>query len=197
MKEGKEISEDALPDEESLVRRAIAGDVDAYGILVAKYQQRVFNLISRMVGQREAAEDLAQEVFIKAYRKIGEFRFESSFFTWLYTIAVNTCRNFYRKREPVAIDIEEHEGVMSAANTSPMEAQDEVVYRRQRAKIIREALEKLPAEHREALVLCDLEGLSYQEIADIMSVPIGTVRSRIFRARTAMKGLIPEELRRQ
>lgn len=184
------------PEEEALIRRAMSGDTEAYGELVERYQQRIFNLVGRMVGRREAAEDLVQEIFIKAFRKIGGFRFESSFFTWLYTIALNTCRNYYRRPEPLrsALDVEENEALVERA--SPTEAPDEQVFRRQRAELIRRVLDQLPPDQKEVLIMCDLEGLSYQQIADLTGVPIGTVRSRIFRARSNLKGLLPEDLRR-
>lgn len=190
-----ESGEQEPEDDNLLIRRAAAGDIEAYGKLVERYQQRIFNLIGRLVGRREAVEDLAQEVFIKAFRKIGSFRFEASFYTWLYSIALNTCRNYYRRRGPATVPLEGHEGKEEAGATADeRDAPDEVVSRRQRAELVRKALEQLPEEQKEALILCDLEGSSYQEIADITGVPIGTVRSRIFRARANLKGLLPEEM---
>jgi RNA polymerase sigma-70 factor, ECF subfamily len=181
-------------EEEELIRRAMAGDVDAYGDLVRSYQQRIFNLIGRMVNRREAAEDLAQEVFIKAFRKLGSFRFESSFYTWLYTIALNTCRNYWRRRTPEMLDVNDEMNASVVERAASAEPVDDVVYRNQRAYLVRAALEQLPPDQKEVLVLCDLEGLGYQEIADMLEVPIGTVRSRIFRARATMKGMLPEDL---
>ncbi len=181
--------------ERDLIRRAIEGDVDAYEVLVERYKQRIFNLIGRLVSRRENVEDLAQEVFIKAYRKIAGFRFESSFYTWLYTIALNTCRNYYRRTEPMTLDLEIQErGGELAEKAALSDSPEEAVYRKQRARLVKDALDRLPPEQKEALILCDLEGMSYQEIADTIGVPIGTVRSRIFRARSNLKKLLPEDL---
>jgi RNA polymerase sigma-70 factor (ECF subfamily) len=184
----------SIREEHELIRRAMAGDVDAYGSLVRNYQQKILNLAGRMVGRRDIAEDLVQEVFIKAFRKLGSFRFESSFYTWLYTIALNTCRNYYRKRVPETIDVNDEMNAAVVERASPGEAADEVIYRRQRAEIIRAAIDRLAPEQKEVIVLCDLEGLGYQEIADLLGIPIGTVRSRIFRARFNLRGLLPEDI---
>ncbi len=179
-------------DDHRLIRKATAGDPDAFSLLVERYQQRVFKLISRMVGNREQVEDLVQEVFLKAYRKIDSFRFESSFFTWLYIIAVNTCRNHYRRFEPftVPVDPDPDDDVPGVVLRSQFELPDDAAHREEMALAVRDALESLPADHREVLVMCDLEGLGYQEIAEVLGIPIGTVRSRIFRARAAMKTIL-------
>jgi RNA polymerase sigma-70 factor (ECF subfamily) len=140
-----------------------------------------------MVSGSEAVDDLAQEVFIRAYRSIGDFKGESSLYTWLYKIALNLCRNHYRTRgrRPVHEQIGEDGSatVLEAEGGSP---EDEAV-RREFWEELRRGLARLPEEQREAVVLCDLEGMSYEEMAEVMGVPIGTVRSRIFRGRRALQ----------
>lgn len=152
-----------------------------------KYQDRIYRMVQRMVGGPDAADDLAQEVFIRAYRSIGEFKGESSLYTWLYKIALNLCRNFYRTRgrRPVHEEIGEGEGatVVEDGGASP----EDEVFRREFWEQLRRGLESLPEEQREAVVFCDLEGMSYEEMAEAMGVPIGTVRSRIFRGRRALQ----------
>lgn len=187
---------DKLEDEE-IIRRVMAGETDAYGILVIKYRQKIFNLIGRLVYRADDVEDLAQEVFLKAFRKIGSFRFQSSFFTWLYSITLNTCRNYFRGQKPAAIQVDECETAEIVEQASSSETPEEAAHRLERARMVREAMENLPPEQKEALIMCDLEGLSYQDISDILEIPIGTVRSRIFRARLNLRGLLPEEFRRE
>jgi RNA polymerase sigma-70 factor (ECF subfamily) len=178
--------------EEELIHKARMGDVQAYGSLVEKYQYRIFNLIRRLVSQEDVVEDLAQEVFIKVFRKIGDFRAESSFYTWMYKIALNTCRNYYRRQSPTVVELDRYEERDSLPGTVSPETPEEVLFRQRRAGQVREALDKLPPEQKEVLVMRDLEGFSYQEIAVILELPIGTVRSRIFRGRYNMKGLLTD-----
>jgi RNA polymerase sigma-70 factor (ECF subfamily) len=182
-------------DDEELVRRVLDGDTGAYATLVEKYQSRIFTLVGRMVSRRDMIEDLSQEVFIKAYRKLGTFRFESSFYTWLYAVALNTVRNWYRRQDPPSTSIDETGELEAVESSGGHESPEDAAGRSQRAEIVRRALEGLPPEQKEALVLSDLEGLSYQEIADVQGVPVGTVRSRIFRARAALRDRLPEEMR--
>jgi RNA polymerase sigma-70 factor (ECF subfamily) len=173
--------------ERQLVESARRGDHRAFEALVLKYQDRIYRVVQRMVGGSDAVDDLAQEVFIRAYRSIGEFKGESSLYTWLYKIALNLCRNFYRTRgrRPVHEEIGEGEGatVVEDGGASP----EEEVFRREFWEQLRRGLESLPEEQREAVVFCDLEGMSYEEMAEAMGVPIGTVRSRIFRGRRALQ----------
>ena len=154
---------------------------------MVKHQDRIFRFVQRLVGP-EAAEDLAQEVFIRAFRSLGDFKGESSFYTWLYKIALNLCRNHYRtkSRRPAGEALDENSAgsPLEVAEASPEEA----VFRREFWAVLRRELDGLPAEQREAVVLCDLEGMSYEEMADMTGVPIGTVRSRIFRGRRALQG---------
>jgi len=169
------------------VEAARRGDHRAFEALVVKYQDRIYRVVQRMVGGSEAVDDIAQEVFIRAYRSIGDFKGESSLYTWLYKIALNLCRNFYRTRgrRPV------HEEIGEDGSTTVLEAEggspEDEVLRREFWEQLRRGLDGLPEEQREAVVLCDLEGMSYEEMADVMGVPIGTVRSRIFRGRRALQ----------
>ena len=178
-----------------LVKRVQNGDKVAFDILVQKYQQKVVNLISRFVSDQAECYDIAQESFIKAYRAIGNFRGDSQFYTWLYRIAANTAKNHLasraRKSPAYSVDVEDAEhyegesGLKEYANPENLLLTDEI------KKTIFRAIEALPEDLKSAITLRELEGLSYEEIAEVMDCPIGTVRSRIFRARDA----IDKELR--
>jgi RNA polymerase sigma-70 factor (ECF subfamily) len=174
--------------ERQLVAAARGGDHRAFEALVLKYQDRIYRLIQRLVNGSDVVDDLAQEVFIRAYRSLGDFKGESSLYTWLYKIALNLCRNHYRTqgRRPAHEELDEADGAtgsVAAAGTPEEEA-----FQREFWEHLRRGLDELPAEQREAVVFCDLEGMSYEEMADVMGVPIGTVRSRIFRGRRALQG---------
>lgn len=176
-----------VEDEQQLVLAARGGDPLAFEALVLKYQDRIYRLIQRLVSGADAVDDLAQEVFIRAYRSLGDFKGESSLYTWLYKIALNLCRNHYRTRgrRPAHEELDEADGAtgLVAGGGTP----EEEVFRREFWEQLRRALEELPAEQREAVVFCDLEGMSYEEMAEVMGVPVGTVRSRIFRGRRALQ----------
>ena len=177
--------------EQLLVARAQRGDQGAFEALVVKYQVRIYRVIQRFLGGSDMVEDLAQEVFIRAYRSLPSFKGESSLYTWLYKIALNLCRNHYRTRarrpesEPLG---EEGAAQPVAADDTP----EETVFRREFWERLRGALDELPAEQREAVILCDLEGMSYEDMAAVIDVPIGTVRSRIFRGRKALQEKLAE-----
>jgi len=172
------------------VLRAQAGDKRAFDLLVLKYQQKVANLIGRYVRDQSEVLDVTQEAFIKAYRALAGFRGESAFYTWLYRIAVNTVKNHLvaQGRRPPTDDVdaqtaEQLEGGGRLRESATPERQlltDEI------ARTVQQALEALPEDLRTAIVLRELEGMSYEEIAVTMECPIGTVRSRIFRAREAI-----------
>lgn len=170
-----------------LVERVRQGDDRAFELLVLAYQERIFRLIRRLLGNRDGAEDLAQEVFLRAYRSLGGFRGQSSFYTWLYKIALNTCRNYYRtmgrRPEGSAID---GEGVLDSLESSNPDPES-AAFRSETLEVVKVSLESLPPEQREAVVLCDLEGLSYEEMAAVIGIPVGTVRSRVFRGRRALQ----------
>jgi RNA polymerase sigma-70 factor (ECF subfamily) len=178
-----------------LVARVQNGEKGAFDLLVRKYQHKVAKLVSRYLSDRAEVEDITQEVFIKAYRGLGAFRGDSAFYTWLYRIAVNTAKNYLESqgRRPPSADIEIEgaellEGVNGLRDLGTPERNlltDEI------ADTVNRVIGGLPADLRMAITLRDLDGLSYEEIAHVMECPIGTVRSRIFRAREA----IDKELR--
>jgi RNA polymerase sigma-70 factor, ECF subfamily len=178
-----------------LVARVLRGEKDAFDLLVRKYQHKVAKLVNRYVFDRTEVEDITQEVFIRAYRGLGGFRGDSAFYTWLYRIAVNTAKNYLEAqgRRPAAagIEIEDAEGLDSLEHLRDTATPERHMLTEEIAATVNSALNRLPPDLRTAITLRDLDGLSYEEIAHIMECPIGTVRSRIFRAREA----IDKELR--
>ncbi|MBP7983316.1 MAG: RNA polymerase sigma factor RpoE [Chromatiaceae bacterium] len=179
-----------LGDQE-LVARAQAGDRRAFDLLVLKYQQKVAGLIARYLRDPNEVQDVAQEAFIKAYRALGGFRGESAFYTWLYRIAINAAKNHLasRGRRPPRDDIEMEvaEQLESGGRLREMGTPENHLLSEEIAQTVQKALDELPEDLRTAIVLRELEGLSYEEIAEAMDCPIGTVRSRIFRARDAIE----------
>jgi len=176
--------------DQELVTRVQKGDKSAFDLLVRKYQHKIAKLVSRYVYDRAEVEDVTQEAFIKAYRAIGGFRGESAFYTWLYRIAINTAKNHLvaqgRQLPSSDMDIEEAElvdqsGVLRETNTP-----EHTLLTNEIADTVRSAMDALPEDLRTAIMLREIEGLSYDEIAVVMDCPIGTVRSRIFRAREAI-----------
>jgi RNA polymerase sigma-70 factor (ECF subfamily) len=176
-----------------LVDRVKAGDQQAFALLVTKYQRKVIRLIARLIRDPAEVEDVAQEAFLKAYRALPQFRGESAFYTWLYRIAVNTAKNHLvaQGRRPIPMSSfqdDDDDGEPFAADEAIADIQtpDSVLLSRQIAETVNRAIEALPVELRTAVTLREIEGLSYEEIAEAMNCPIGTVRSRIFRAREAI-----------
>jgi len=173
-----------------LVERARAGERAAFDQLVAKYQRRLMRLLARLLNDPAEAEDVVQETFIKAYRALGRFRGEAAFYTWLYRIAINSARNalMHRKRhgaasgEPVTVRVEASEDERLRDINTP----ESMLASKQIAQTVNAAMDALPIDLRTAIALREIEGLSYEEISEIMDCPIGTVRSRIFRAREAI-----------
>lgn len=173
-----------------LIERVQKGDKNAFNLLVTKYQQKVMNLVSRYVNNQADVQDVTQEAFIKAYRALANFRGDSQFYTWLYRIAVNTAKNHLTagSRKPPGSDIEVEDaeiydsGDALRENASP----EKLLLTNEIRQLIFKTIEQLPEELRVAIHLRELDGLSYEEIANIMDCPVGTVRSRIFRARDAV-----------
>ncbi|MBC7730458.1 MAG: RNA polymerase sigma factor RpoE [Bacteriovorax sp.] len=183
------------PDADApLVERVKLGDVKAFEMLVVKYQRRIERLIGRMVRDVDLVPDIAQETFIRAYRAIPKFRGESAFYTWLYRIAVNTAKKALMdlKRDPLVSESsrasrdDDDETSRVENELSDGETPDSVLASKQIAAAVNFAIEALSEELRQAITLREIEGLSYEEIAELMNCPIGTVRSRIFRAREAI-----------
>lgn len=176
--------------DEQLVERVQRGDKNAFNLLVRKYQHKVVNLVARYVNNPGDVPDVAQETFIKAYRALPTFRGESAFYTWLYRIAVNTAKNYLTSqgRRPPSSDVEADEAeyygggeaLQEVATPENLALTDEI------KRTVFTAIEALPEDLRTAITLREMEGLSYEEIAEIMDCPVGTVRSRIFRAREAI-----------
>ncbi len=173
-----------------LVERAQQGDKRAFELLVSKYHRKLGRLLSRMVRDAAEVEDITQEAFIKAYRALPGFRGESAFYTWLYRIAVNTAKNYLvaHKRMPVSSDVlsEDAENYEDGDLLRDIATPDAELQTKQIAQAVNEAVDALPEELRTAITLREIEGMSYEEIAQMMDCPIGTVRSRIFRAREAI-----------
>jgi len=176
--------------DEDLVLRVQQGDKSAYDFLVIKYQHKIIQLVNRYVKDTSEAQDVAQESFIKAYRALGSFRGDSAFYTWLYRIAINTAKNYLvsrsRRSAGYQIDIQDAEVYENAPQLQGMETPERQLLNQEIIDTIKLAIEMLPEEMRTAIVLREFDGMSYEEIAHAMDCPVGTVRSRIFRAREAI-----------
>lgn len=173
-----------------LVERVQRGDRTAFDLLVTKYQHKVFKLVSRLISNPAEAEDVAQEAFIKAYRALKSFRGDSAFYTWLYRIAINTAKNALvsRSRRPVdfTLDTQDPEQYELHARLKESDTPEGMLLTEEIRVTVQAAMQELPDDLRTAITLRELEGLSYEEIAAAMECPVGTVRSRIFRAREAI-----------
>lgn len=176
--------------DQELVARVQKGDKSAFDLLVRKYQHKIVKLISRYVRDPNEVLDVAQETFVKAYRALGKFRGESAFYTWLYRIAINTAKNYLvaQGRRPPDTDIDAEDATQFEGESSLKETDspERLALKDEIEDAIFQAIEELPEDLRIAITLRELEGLSYEEIAQTMVCPIGTVRSRIFRAREAI-----------
>jgi RNA polymerase sigma-70 factor, ECF subfamily len=174
--------------DQQLVERAQRGEKKAFELLVAKYQRKLARLLSRFIRDPAEVEDVAQEAFIKAYRALPSFRGESAFYTWLYRIGINTAKNYLvalGRRAPTTteFDSEEAENFDDGDQLRDVNTPENELMSKQIAQTVNDTMEALPEELRTAIVLREIDGLSYEEIATVMNCPIGTVRSRIFRAR--------------
>lgn len=176
--------------DQELVIRVQRGDKAAYDQLVLKYQQRIIQLVNRYVKDPSEAQDVAQETFIKAYRALNNFRGDSAFFTWLYRIAINTAKNYLslraRRFSDYEIDVQEAEQVENAPELQGIETPEQLLLNQEILQAIKSAVDKLPEDMRVAITLREFEGMSYEDIALTMDCPVGTVRSRLFRAREAI-----------
>lgn len=188
----------AAATDQQLVARVQKGDSRAFDMLVLKYQHRIFGLISRYVHDADEVQDVAQEAFIKAYRALPKFRGDSAFYTWLYRIAINTAKNYLvsRSRRPPGsdVEIEDAEYYASGGALHEIETPENALFGAELKAVVEAAIRELPEDLRTAVTLREFDGLSYEDIADIMDCPIGTVRSRIFRAREAIDSQVKEQL---
>ena len=188
-----------------LVERTVAGDQRAYELLVLKYQRRIERLIARMVRDTDLVQDIAQETFLRAYRALHQFRGEAQFYTWLYRIAVNTAKKalMEKKRDPVVTEAallgrdDDDETSRPETELTTEATPESELAAREIAAAVHAAMEALPDDLREAVTLREIEGMSYEEIAEAMDCPIGTVRSRIFRAREAISAKVKPLLSHQ
>lgn len=188
----------AADSDQMLVERCVAGDQRAFELLVIKYQRRIQRLIGRMVRDVDLVEDIAQETFIRAYRALHKFRGDAQFYTWLYRIAVNTAKKALQelKHDPTVSegflkrDEEDDETYRQKNEPTADETPESILAAKELAAVVNEAVQALPPDWRQAVLLREIEGMTYEEIAIIMNSPIGTVRSRIFRAREAISAEI-------
>jgi RNA polymerase sigma-70 factor (ECF subfamily) len=173
-------------EDAQLINEALQGDAESFGELVRKYQDRLFNTVVHVAGCREEAEDVVQEAFVQAFLKLSSFQNNSAFYTWLYRIAFNVAIS-RRRRRKAETSIEQHR---EAAGVEPMddgEAPEERMLREERAELLSGALHRLSEEHRAILVLREMEGCCYETISEILDLPVGTVRSRLHRARLQLR----------
>ena len=179
-----------VSSDKKLVKRVQRGDKGAFDLLVLKYQHKIVNLVMRYVRDPELALDITQEAFIKAYRALPRFRGDSAFYTWMYRIAVNTAKNHLaaQRRRPmnVELDMQDPEQYDLHANLKETDTPEAITLSNELQETVERAIAALPEDLRTAIILRELEGMSYEEIAQTMECPVGTVRSRIFRARDAI-----------
>jgi RNA polymerase sigma-70 factor (ECF subfamily) len=183
------------PDaDQVLVKRVQKGDQRAFDLLVLKYQHKVIGVVSRYVSNRADMEDIAQEAFIKAYRALPNFRGDSAFYTWLYRIAINTAKNHLvsQSRRPPATDVDaqDAEYLYGDSDLQDIQNPENLLFSEELKKVVDRAIKELPDDLRTAVTLREYDGLSYEEIAEVMECPVGTVRSRIFRGREAIESEI-------
>lgn len=188
----------AAESDQQLVARVQKGDSRAFDLLVLKYQHKIFGLISRYVHDADEVQDVAQEAFIKAYRALPKFRGDSQFYTWLYRIAVNTAKNHLvsRSRRPPGsdVEVEDAEYYEGGAALRDIETPESALFGAELKEVVESAIADLPDDLRAAVTLREFDGLSYEDIAEIMDCPVGTVRSRIFRARESIDNKVKEQM---
>ncbi|MGL6159985.1 RNA polymerase sigma factor RpoE [Microbulbifer sp.] len=183
-------AQQASPSDRQLVERVQKGDKRAFDLLVLKYQHKILAVVSRFIKDHSEVQDVTQEAFIKAYRALANFRGESAFYTWMYRIAINTAKNHLvsRSRRPPSsdVDLEDAEYYSGADLLRDSDTPESQLFRDELEAAVHGAIRALPEDLRSAVTLREMEGLSYEEIAEVMNCPVGTVRSRIFRAREAI-----------
>lgn len=191
------VSDDVRTDDDCLVQAALVGDKDSFGMLVERYQDRLFNTLVRILGSRDDARDIVQDAFVQAFVKLETFRGASRFYTWLYRIAMNMALSHRRRRRSV-VSVEDVKDRVGDEPVDHSPSPDGRMISRERIQLVQSALAKLADQHRQILVLREMEGCSYETIAEILELPIGTVRSRLFRARIVLKdelkNLLPDEV---
>jgi len=180
------LSEDASVDDLLLVQDALAGQQQAFGVLVERYQDRLFNTLLRVLGSREDANDVMQDAFVQAYTKLDSFRGAARFYTWLYRIAMNLALSHLRRRRPTA-SVEVAKAQAGEEPTDPQPGPDVGMIATEQVEAVQSALLNLGDQHRQILLLREMEGCSYETISEILQMPVGTVRSRLFRARLQLK----------
>lgn len=192
------------PSDAELVERVRSGDVDAYELLVLRYQARVYSHVCRMLGNGDEAADVTQEVFVKVYTTLNQFRGQASFQTWLYRVTANLCVDRHRRRlrspqigRSLDAPVETDSGEVEAEypDTDPEGSPEDSVLSKELQVRVREAMDQLSEKLKSVMVMHDLDGLSYEEIADVLSIPLGTVKSRLFHARAALKELLEPYVR--
>ena len=188
----------AAETDQQLVAKVQKGDSRAFYLLVLKYQHKIFGLISRYVHDADEVQDVAQEAFIKAYRALPRFRGDSAFYTWLYRIAINTAKNHLvsRSRRPPGsdVEVEDAEYYEGGGALRDIETPENALFGAELKAVVDNAIANLPDDLKTAVTLREFDGLSYEDIADIMDCPVGTVRSRIFRAREAIDNRVRDQM---
>lgn len=183
-------------DDHRLIAGCLQGDAAAFGTLVRRYQERLYHTVYRLVGNAEDAQDVVQEAFLHAYQSLETFKGDAQFFTWLYRIAANTAISHKRKRRLAVVRIEagaEGDGVVEPADPSDLSRPGHSLEQAEEETRVRRALDRLSSEHRAVLVMKDMEGQKYEDMADVLDVPIGTIRSRLHRARLEMRELLEQD----
>jgi RNA polymerase sigma-70 factor (ECF subfamily) len=181
-----------VSDDQRLISECREGNTAAFGELVSRHQDRLFNSVLRLVKSAEDARDVVQEAFISAYQSLHSFKGDALFFTWLYRIAMNTAISLKRKQKPtlrIGGDGDEQTGI-EPADSSALSRPGYAIEMAEEERIVHEALAKLSSEHRAVLVMKDMEGMKYEDMAEILGVPIGTIRSRLHRARLEMRDIL-------
>jgi RNA polymerase sigma-70 factor (ECF subfamily) len=182
-----------LSDDASLIAATLAGDTSAFGHLVQRYQDRLYNSLLRVLGSADDTADIVQDAFVQAYTKLESFRGGSQFYTWLYRIAFNLAMSHLRRQRKKS-SLDEMKTLLGEEPTDGQPAADANIIEQERAELVHSALAELGEDHRQILVLREIEGFSYEEIAEILDLPVGTVRSRLFRARLEMRDLLTPRL---